>query len=222
MSVRNTCDQTFVVWQLFLGDQIMLLDHLVVAGETIEEASDHIEQALGVSLQKGGKHEKFGTHNRLLGLRNGLYLEAIAVDPQASKPQRTRWFDLDQFEGAPRLTNWICRVPDIEASLTIFPDGAGQPVELTRGALRWRMALQPNGRLPFDNLFPALIQWEGDLYPAQMLQDSGCRLRRLIVCHPDAQDLVRSLGELEHVEFDCGPAALRSEFDTPHGVRVLD
>ena len=67
----------------------MLLDHLVVAGETIEEASDHIEQALGVSLQKGGKHEKFGTHNRLLGLRNGLYLEAIAVDlkhPSLSEP----------------------------------------------------------------------------------------------------------------------------------------
>ena len=200
----------------------MLLDHLAVAGETLEEASAHLEQALGVSLQEGGKHEKFGTHNRLLGLRDGLYMEAIAIDPQASRPQRTRWFDLDRFEGAPRLTNWSCRVPDIEAALTVFPDGAGQPNELTRGALRWRMAVPPNGRLPFDNLFPALIQWEGDLHPAQMLLDSGCRLRRLIVFHPDALDLARSLGALEHVVFDCGPAALHAEFDTPHGVRVLE
>ena len=123
----------------------MILDHLAVAGETLEEASVHIEQALGVSLQEGGKHDKFGTHNRLLGLRDGLYLEAIAIDPQASKPQRTRWFDLDRFEGEPCLTNWICRVPDIEAALTVFPNGAGQSVELTRGALRWRMALPPNG-----------------------------------------------------------------------------
>ncbi len=200
----------------------MLLDHLAVAGETLEEASAHIEQALGVRLQAGGKHEKFGTYNRLLGLRDGLYLEAIAIDPEAPNPQRTRWFDLDRFAGSPRLTNWICRVPDIEASLTVFPDGVGQPIDLARGALRWRMAVPPNGRLPFDNLFPALIQWEGDLHPAQMLQDSGCRLRRLIVCHPDALDLAKSLGALDHVVFDSGPAALCAEIETPHGLRVLE
>lgn len=200
----------------------MKLDHLAVAGETLEEASAHLEQALGVRLQAGGKHETFGTHNRLLGLRDGLYLEAIAIDPDAPNPQRTRWFDLDRFEGTPRLTNWICRVPDIEASLTVFPDGVGQPIDLTRGALRWRMAVPPNGRLPFDNLFPALIQWQGDLHPAQMLQDSGCRLRRLIVCHPDALELAKGLGPLDRVAFDGGPAGLRAEIETPHGLRVLE
>ncbi|MEX0307255.1 MAG: VOC family protein [Ruegeria sp.] len=200
----------------------MLLDHLAVAGETLEEASAHIEQALGVQLQDGGKHERFGTHNRLLGLRDGLYLEAIAIDPQAQVPERTRWFDLDRFEGPPRLSNWICRVSDIEASLSVFPDGVGRPIELSRGALRWRMAVPPSGRLPFDNLFPALIQWEGDLHPAQMLQNSGCQLRRLIVCHPDALDLAKGLGALDYVVFDSGPAALRAEFDTPHGSRVLE
>ncbi|WP_282021473.1 VOC family protein [Ruegeria faecimaris] len=200
----------------------MLLDHLAVAGETLEQASAHVEQALGVPLQDGGKHEKFGTHNRLLGLRDGLYLEAIAIDPDAPNPQRTRWFDLDRFQGAPRLTNWICQVPDIETSLMVFPDGVGQPIDLNRGALRWRMAVPPNGRLPFDNLFPALIQWQGDLHPANMLNDSGCRLRRLIVYHPDALDLAKALGPLERLEFESGPAALRAEIDTPHGVRVLE
>lgn len=200
----------------------MLLDHLAVAGETLEAASAHIESTLGVSLQDGGKHEVFGTHNRLLGLRDGLYLEAIAVDPQAAKVERTRWFDLDRFSGGPRLTNWICRVSDIEASLAMHSVGAGQPIDLTRGALRWQMAVPSNGRLPFDNMFPALIQWHGDLHPAQMLQDSGCRLRRLVVFHPDALDLARLLGDLETVVFDTGPAALRAEFETPHGPRVLE
>ncbi len=200
----------------------MKLDHLAVAGETLEEASAHLEQALGIQLQNGGKHEKFGTHNRLLGLRDGFYLEAIAIDPQAPNPQRTRWFDLDRFQGAPRLTNWICQVPDIEASLTVFPDGVGQPIDLSRGALRWRMAVPPNGRLPFDNLFPALIQWQGDLHPARMLQDSGCRLRRLIVSHPDALELAKCVGALDHVAFDSGPAALRAEIESPHGLRVLE
>lgn len=200
----------------------MLLDHLAVAGETLEDASAHIEQALGVALQPGGKHETFGTYNKLLGLRDGLYLEAIAIDPQAQTPGRTRWFDLDRFQGSPRLTNWICRVEDIEASLAVFPDGVGQPIDLTRGALRWRMAVPPTGRLPFDNLFPALIEWQGDLHPADMLQNSGCRLRRLVVYHPDALTLARHLGALDLVVFDTGPAALRAEFETPHGIRVLE
>ena len=200
----------------------MLLDHLAVAGETLQDASAHIEQALGVSLQAGGQHEAFGTHNRLLGLRDGLYLEAIAIDPQAPRPEKTRWFDLDRFEGAPRLANWICRVPDIEASLSAFPDGVGHPINLTRGALRWQMAVPPSGRLPFDNLFPALIQWHGDLHPATMLQDSGCRLQRLVVFHPEALNLARLLGDLDRVVFDTGPVALRAEIETPHGLRVLE
>lgn len=200
----------------------MLLDHLAVAGETLEDASAHVEQALGVTLQDGGKHEKFGTYNRLLGLKDGLYLEAIAIDPQALQPQRTRWFDLDRFQGQPRLSNWICSVPDIENSLSIFPDGAGQPIELSRGALRWQMAVPPSGRLPFDNLFPALIQWHGDLHPAGMLQDSGCRLTRLVVYHPEALELAKLVGSIEHVVFDTGPAALKAEFETPHGLRVLE
>ena len=200
----------------------MLLDHLAVAGETLEDASAHVEQALGVPLQEGGKHEKFGTHNRLLGLKDGHYLEAIAIDPHAPRPDRTRWFDLDRLQGPPRLSNWICRVPDISASVAILPEGAGHIIDLARGALRWQMAVPPSGRLPFDNLFPALIQWHGDLHPAQMLQDSGCRLTRLVVSHPDAPELAKLLGDVQPVVFDTGPAGLKAEFDTPHGPRVLE
>ncbi|MTI00674.1 VOC family protein [Roseibium sp. RKSG952] len=200
----------------------MILDHLAVAGETLEAAAAHVEEALGVKLQEGGKHARFGTYNRLLGLADGLYLEAIAVDPNAPAPEFPRWFDLDRFSGTPRLTNWICRVEDIEADLVSLSEGAGQPIDLERGALRWRMAVPPSGRLPFDNLFPALIQWQGDLHPAQMLQASGCRLRRLVVFHPDALDLAKLLGPLELVEFDSGPVAMRAEFETPRGMRVLE
>ena len=198
----------------------MELDHIAVSGETLEAAAAHVEHALGVELQQGGKHAKFGTYNRLLGLERGLYLEAIAVDPDAPAPQQPRWFDLDRFEGPPRLTNWICRVTDIKTIK--MPGGPVTPIELERGALRWQMAVPPSGRLPFDNLYPALIQWYGDLHPAQMLQASGCNLRRLVVYHPEALDLARILGPVDLIQFDTGPAALRAEFDTPHGARVLE
>lgn len=38
---------------------------------------------------------QFGTHNRCLGMEDGIYLEVIAVDPEAPPPSRPRWFGLD-------------------------------------------------------------------------------------------------------------------------------
>lgn len=200
----------------------MELDHFAVAGETLDAAVAHVEAALGVAMQPGGKHGRFGTWNRLLGLADGLYLEAIAIDPAAPAPDRPRWFDLDTFRGAPRLTNWICRVPDLDVALAGLPPGAGDPVELERGALRWRMAVPASGVLPYDDRFPALIQWRGALHPAAMLAPSGCALKRLIVSHPQAADLAASCGRMERVVFETGASALRAEIETPHGPRLLE
>ncbi|MEM7319555.1 MAG: VOC family protein [Pseudomonadota bacterium] len=200
----------------------MELDHIAISGVTLEEASDYVETALGVVLQPGGKHDAFGTHNRLLGLADGLYLEAIAADPSAPAPDRPRWFDLDNFSGPARLTNWVCRVSDLDKALAELPLDVGAPMALSRGDLRWQMAVSETGLLPFDNLCPALISWQGDLHPAAMLADRGCRLRRLIVSHPEARKLNHMLGNLSHVVFEAGPHGLRAEFDTPGGRRWLD
>lgn len=200
------------------------LDHLAVAAETLEAGRAHVEAALGVALQPGGRHPHFGTHNLLLGLEDGLYLEVIAVDPEAAAPAVPRWFDLDRFAGPPRLGTWICRCDDLAAALALVPDGAGAPVDLARGDLRWRMAVAADGRMPFDGAFPALIQWQG-AHPAARLTPSGCRLRRLVVAHPDAAGLRRALSGMltdPRVVIEGGPdMALRAEIDTPHGLRVL-
>jgi hypothetical protein len=81
-----------------------------------------------VPLQKGGEHDVFHTHNYLLGLSNGLYFEAIATNPNAPSPTRARWFDLDRFEGTPRLTNWICASDDIDESLAALDLDLGATV----------------------------------------------------------------------------------------------
>ena len=202
---------------------MMELDHIAVCGETLEAAAAHVAAALGVAMQPGGRHALFGTHNRLLGLEGGLYLEAIAVDPEAPPPGRPRWFDLDRFAGRLRLTNWICRVDDLEAALAALPPGAGRPVAVRRGDLRWRMAVPEDGRLPHDNLFPALIEWQGDLHPARMLAPSGCRLLRLVVRHPRAEEMAAILaGRIRGpVAFEAGAPGLVAWFDTPGGARRL-
>lgn len=199
----------------------MELDHFAIAANTLAEATAHVEEALGVPLQPGGEHAVFGTHNRLLGLADGLYLEAIAIDPEATPERQPRWFDLDRFEGAARITNWICRSSDLDSTLAALSVDAGAPVSLTRGDLSWQMAVPKSGILPYDNIFPALIQWQGP-HPAPRLTQQGCSLRRLVVSHPEAQALAEllPLGDAR-VVFEPGPAALRAEIDTPHGLRHL-
>ncbi|MDG2403969.1 MAG: VOC family protein [Paracoccaceae bacterium] len=203
----------------------MQFDHMAVSGNTLAEASDHIEQALGVALQDGGQHALFGTYNRLLGLADGLYLEAIACDPSAPDPGRARWFDLDRFSGNPRLTNWICRCDDIGQTLKALPKGLGHPVDLTRGVLRWRMAVPDDGILPNNGSFPALIQWQTSRHPARMLPSSGCRLRQLTIAHPEASGLQAQLGIFSdtRVVFETAPKpGFSAVFDTPHGPRILE
>ena len=200
------------------------LDHLAVAAATLEEGRAAVEEALGVRLQPGGQHAHFATHNMLLGFDDGLYLEVIAVDPAAAAPSYARWFDLDRFEGPPKLNNWICRSDDLLADVARFRD-AGRPVALTRGDLNWRMAVPDTGVLPYDNLFPALMQWDCADHPAQRLQASGCGLARLIVSHPQADELAGALAPVfcdNRVSFEHGPVGLRAEITTPAGLRVLE
>ncbi|MGR3617783.1 MAG: VOC family protein [Paracoccaceae bacterium] len=199
----------------------MELDHLAVAGETLEAAIAYVEEALGVQMQPGGAHPVFGTHNALLGLADGLYLEAIATDP-AVVPERTpRWFDLDRLTGPPHLRNWICRCADLRAELARAPVGAGSPVALSRGELRWQMAVPDDGILPLDNIFPALISWQSR-HPAPLLTQKGCRLKRLEVSHPLVEKLDGDLPLCDpRVVFVTGEAALNAEFETPHGIRSL-
>ena len=199
------------------------LDHLAISAATLAEGVAMVEALLGVALAAGGSHPHMGTHNRLLGLGPGLYLEVIAVDPAAVRPAGPRWFDLDRFTGPPRLTNWICRTDDLDGALAAAPPGIGLPVALARGDYRWRMAVPPTGILPFDDAHPALIEWQGDLHPANALPDSGCRLRRLVVVHPEAAALRRHLGALTdpRVAFETGQRALMAELQTPGGPRVL-
>lgn len=201
---------------------MLTLDHLAVAGETLEAAVAHVEAALGVKMGSGGEHEHFGTHNQLIGLADGLYLEAIAANPAAGVLPYPRWFDLDRLRGAPRLGNWICRTDDMDKELARFDVDAGKVVHLTRGDLRWRMAVPDSGVLPFDNRFPALIQWDVVVTPAEILTPSGVALTRLEVAHPNAEALRTCVGLTDpRVEFVPGESALQATFDTSHGTRVL-
>jgi hypothetical protein len=62
---------------------MLSFDHLAIGAETLDEGVEAVEAALGVPLAPGGGHPAMGTHNRLLSLGPGEYLEVIAIDPDA-------------------------------------------------------------------------------------------------------------------------------------------
>ncbi|MFP7571604.1 VOC family protein [Marivita sp. S2033] len=203
---------------------VFVLDHIAVAGETLEAAVAYSETVLGMPLGAGGQHAHYATHNRLLGLADGLYLEAIARDPSQRAPDYPRWFGLDRFAGPPRLDKWILRCADIAAARRAFSE-AGAPVHLTRGGLRWTMLVPADGELPFDGLFPAILQWHTDTPPGLALPARDARLLRLTLSHPDAASLkARLAGVLDDPRVAFAAAdhpSLAAEIATPQGVRTL-
>ena len=160
------------------------LDHLVVAARTLDEGSDWVFERLGVRPVPGGKHDFMGTHNRLLRLGAREYLEVIAIDPDAPPPKRPRWFALDtpemqeRLEQGPSLIHWVARTDDIERDVRACPD-AIEILSAARGDFRWRIGVPPDGHIPCAGRCPTLIQWEGELHPADRLPDSGCELAAL-------------------------------------------
>ncbi|GGH46441.1 VOC family protein [Frigidibacter albus] len=198
------------------------LDHLAVTAPSLEEGVAAIESALGVALAPGGRHAHMGTWNRLLSLGPGLYLEVIAPDPAAPRPAWPRWFGLDT-RASVRLTNWVARTGDLEAALATAPAGAGAAVDLDRADLRWRMGIPASGLLPYDDCFPALIQWQSGGHPSERLPDAGCRLRRLVIGHPQAAEMsgLLALADPRLVLVVDGTVGLTAEIETPSGVKVL-
>lgn len=204
---------------------MLTFDHIALSANRLEDGVEAVEVALGVSLAGGGEHAHMATHNRLFGLGD-VYLEVIAPNPAAPRPVWPRWFDLDNFAGPPRLTNWVARSESLTADLAVCPTGTGIPVDLQRGDYRWTMAVPADGKLPFDGAFPALIQWHGALHPARALPESGLRLTRLEIAHPEAQALQAALAPLCNdpriVVVNGAVKAMRATFATPHGPRVLE
>lgn len=154
------------------------IDHLVITAPSLAEGTTYVQQALGVSLEAGGEHSRMGTHNALLRLGEGLFLEVIAVNPKAPPPARPRWFQLDRItpDTRPRLATWVARTSDIAAAVAASPIALGPIVPMTRGQLHWLITIPDDGSLPLQGAAPTLIEWQAQPHPASSLPDLGCSL----------------------------------------------
>ena len=88
------------------------------------------------------------------------------------------------------------------------------------------MAVPDNGILPWGGWGPAIIEWQGNAHPTQTLPDSGLRLLRLSLHHPEAEDMAHLLGPLmpqDTIQFiPAEDPKLVAIFDGPDGQKRLE
>jgi hypothetical protein len=203
------------------------VDHLVYGVRNLEAGIDAMERLLGVRAVLGGKHPGGGTHNALLSLGRGSYLEIIAPDMDQPDPAQPRPFGLDTLR-EPRLITWATRVQGIErvaesARLLGYDPGPAVPMSrsLPDGSeLNWRLTLPDIRR--GDGLVPFLIEWEPGRHPSETAPE-GCHLRDLEGEHPHPDDIQRMLSALD-IEVSisgAGRPALIATIDCPRGEVVL-
>ena len=200
------------------------LDHLVIAAKDLDEGSAFVQNLLGVPLETGGKHTAMGTHNRLLNLGEGVYLEVITLDPDAPAPNRPRWFGMDsrdvqeRLERGPTLLHWVARAKK-GVSLKNFDskETFGHITPMQRGDLSWLITIPDDGHLPADGVLPTLIDWGDAPHPTTKLPDRGLKLVKLRGLHPEPQKIKSVLAELglqEVIELERGEARLGAEIET--------
>ena len=206
------------------------LDHIVIAAASLDDGVRYIRERLGVEIPAGGRHELMGTHNHLMRLGPSSYLEVIAVDPQAPRPDRPRWFALDEpamqdrLREGPSLVTWVLRTADVVAAVQAAAFSLGEVVHMSRGALSWRLTVPRNGALPQGGVIPHLIEWDGGVRPWESMADPGCGLRELTLAHPDPDFLRQALNTLcsrgfDFIAIEEGPAPrLSAEISTPSGI----
>jgi hypothetical protein len=201
------------------------IDHLVYGAPDLDAAIDELEALLGVRAVPGGKHPGAGTHNALLSLGGGSYLEIIAPDPEQDPPtDRPMPFGLDNLEKA-RLVTWALQVDDVAARVERsrqmgYDPGDPRPMsrEVPAGeTLNWTLtrAPEPEG----DGLVPFLIDWGTTAHPSATAPE-GCTLVRLRGEHPNAAHVLDALLALDTMDITVIPGpepALIAIIDSPKG-----
>ena len=206
-----------------------VIDHLVYAVPNLADGVAEVAQRLGVTPTVGGRHPSFGTHNALVALAGGGYLEILAPDPTNHTAPRPRWMGVDVLS-APRLTRWAVGSSDLTADaarLAAYEPELGRVVDGARqrpdGAwLRWRLTVPRP--LPEVEVVPFCIDWSGSAaLPTDGLPAPQLRLTALRLTHPDpaaVRPVVEALGLA--VTVTTGPARIAATLVGPVGTLTLD
>jgi hypothetical protein len=148
------------------------LDHVLIAVDDLEAAAKEVEERYELASVEGGRHQGFGTANRIVPLGES-YLELVAVVDHVEAA--ASWFGSWVGGGErPRLLGWCVRTDELDAvaerlGLTIADGSRARP---DGTVVRWRMAgLERSAEEPS---LPFFIEWgAGTPYPGGALAQAA-------------------------------------------------
>jgi Glyoxalase-like domain len=153
--------------------EMLKLDHISVIAPSLAEGVSHVRACLDLDVPFGQRHAYMGTYNHLLQLGDTVYLEIVALDPEADGPGRPRWFGLDDqkkvrsdWDEGRRLRGWVARTDAIDAIVAGHRGIFGEKVPFQRSIhllispFRTTALFLSTGRLPLSSTGAAsLAQW---------------------------------------------------------------
>jgi hypothetical protein len=199
------------------------MDHLVFGVPDLARGIERVELATGVRARFGGQHPGRGTHNALLSLGAGRYLEIIALDPEQAEAPGLLYPELKSLP-EPRCIAWAVAVESVAdvaerlRAANIEPVG---PLEGSRVQADGRLLAWKTLRLigPTVEGLPFFIEWQkGTPHPSRT-SPSGCRLTSFEIEHTDPEGTRRILKSLG-AEAAITPGLrvrLKARLQTPKG-----
>ncbi len=179
------------------------LDHIVIAARTLDDGASYIRETLGVDIPPGGQHEMMGTHNRVMSMANGVYLEVIAVNPDMTPPDQPRWFGLDDpriqksISHQPKLITWAVNTTNLDQLVNQSAVSLGAIKSAQRDNLKWKVAITEDGRMPGAGFMPLSIQWLINFHPSEKMAQLECEFKSLTLYHPRAKWLCHALSSIQ-------------------------
>jgi hypothetical protein len=91
------------------------IDHVIYGTSDLEAAARRVEEAVGVAAVAGGHHEGLGTHNQIVSLGDGTYIELLAVADPAEAGRSSVGAALQASIGAREgLLGWAVAVRELD------------------------------------------------------------------------------------------------------------
>ena len=212
--------------------EMLKLDHISVIAPSLAEGVSHVRACLDLDVPFGQCHAYMGTYNHLLQLGDTVYLEIVALDPEADRPGHPRWFGLDDqkkvrsdWDEGRRLRGWVARTDAIDAIIAGHRGIFGEKVPLPAVNSSFDFAIPDDGSLPLDGAAPYVIDRRGKPRSMATIPDLGARLRSFTLEHPDpaaAEALYRAITVDRPPAIDRGSKLrYRAQIETRTGLKEL-
>lgn len=195
------------------------VDHVMLGIDDLERGIAQFEKLTGVRPVFGGKHPG-GTHNALVSLGEGTYLEILAVQPGVAPPED--YAGLKQLHALTPI-GWAVSSKDsaqlrnrlTSAGLAVTESTAGSRTTPAGTTLSWQTFGLKEG---FDEA-PFFIVWSPQSAHPSTTSPTGCKLQQWRVAGPHLRNLeqLRSALDLPIDVAEAKSTALRLSLQCPQG-----